>query len=204
MKKLLVLLALTCFASSAFAINDTGTNSLGVYFDAEFNQNCVDYVPAAPFDMYFVLANCSVPAIGGYEFAWALDPDPAGQYFILNTILPPSSLNIGDNNNLIVGIGTPLATEPATVLVTFSVMVLTPGVMANITVGPATPASIEGESAFVSGESVLYPMNYSTFDGEFVTRDNLGFVRPGVGTIGCPAPIAVEKSTMGSVKALFR
>jgi hypothetical protein len=204
MKKLIVLLALTCFASSAFAINDEGTNSLGVYFDPEFNVNCIDYAPASPFNMYFVMANCSVPAIGGFEFAWALDPDPVGQYFILSTILPPDALNIGDNNNLIVGIANPIPTDAATVLVTFSLMVLSPGVTADITVGPTVPASIEGETAFVSSDNELYAMNYSTFDGEFVTRDALGWVRPGIGTIGCPAPIAVEKSTMGSVKALFR
>jgi hypothetical protein len=154
--------------------------------------------------MYFVLADCSEAAVGGYEFAWALSPDPVGQYFVLGLILPPNALNIGDNNNLIVGIGDPLVTEAATVLCTFSLMILTPGIMADITVGPSTPASIPGETAFVSGESILFPMNYSTFDGEFVTRDNQGWVRPGIGTIGCPAPIAVEKESMGSVKALFR
>ena len=204
MKKLIVLLALTCLTTSAFAINDTGTNSLGVYFDADFNQNCIDYPIAVPFPVYFVMANCSEAAVGGYEFAWRMNPDPVGQYFILGTFLPPDALNIGDNFNLIVGIGVPLLTEAATVLVEFSMMVLTPGVMADITVGPSTPASIPGETAFVSGESVLFPMNYSTFDGVFVTRDAQGWIDPGVGTISCPAPIAVEKESMGSVKALFR
>jgi hypothetical protein len=204
MKKLIVLLALTCLTSSAFAINDTGTNSLGVYFDPDFNMNCIDYTPAVPFPVYFVMANCSEAVVGGYEFAWAMTPDPVGQYFVLATLLPPDALNIGDNFNLIVGIGVPLITEAATVLVEFSMMVLTPGVMADITVGPSTPASIPGETAFVSGESILFPMNYSTFDGEFVTRDPQGWVRPGIGTIGCSAPIATEKESWGSVKALFK
>ena len=204
MKKLLVLLTLTCFASSAFAINDTGTNSLGVYFDPDFSTNCVEYVAATPFNMYFVMANCSEEAVGGFEFAWAMDPDPVGQYFVLATILPPDALNIGDNFNLIVGIGAPYLTDTATVLVQFSMMVLTPGITADITVGPSVPASIEGETAFVSGESVLFPMNYSTFDGEFVTRDAEGWVRPGIGNIGCPAPIAIEKQSWGNVKALFQ
>ena len=204
MKKLLVLLTLTCFASSAFAINDTGTNSLGVYFDPDFNQNCIDYTPSVPFPVYFVMANCSEEAVGGYEFAWAMDPDPVGQYFVLSTVLPPYALNIGDNFNLIVGIGAPYLTDTATVLVQFSMMVLTPGITADITVGPSVPASIEGETAFVSGESVLFPMNYSTFDGEFVTRDAEGWVRPGIGNIGCPAPIAIEKQSWGNVKALFQ
>lgn len=206
MKKLLVFLALTSlFATSAFAINDSGDNSLGVYFDvSEFNMNCVDFTAAVPFSMYFVMANCTEASIGGYEFAWAFDPEPVGQYFVLSTILPPNALNIGDANNLIVGIGTPIPTEAATVLVEFSIMILVPGVAANITVGPSTPASIPLNTAFVSGESDLLPMNYSTYDGEFVILDNQGWVRPGVGTVGCPAPIATEKESFGNVKSLFR
>jgi len=205
MKKLLVFLALTSlFATTAFAINDSGDNSLGVYFDApDFNMNCIDYAVSIPFNMYFVLANCTEEVVGGFEFAWALDPEPVGQYFILGTILPPSSLNIGDNNNLIVGIGEPYYTEAATVLVEFNIMILSPGIFADITVGPSTPASIPLNAAFVSGDSVLFPMNYSTVDGTFVTVDYQGWVRPGVGTIGCPAPIAVEDASWGSVKSLF-
>jgi hypothetical protein len=205
MKKLLVFLALTSlFATTAFAINDTGENSLGVYFDApEFNTNCIDYAVSTPFNMFFVLANCTEEVIGGFEFAWALDPEPVGLYFILGSICPPSSLNIGDNNNLIVGIGEPYYTQAATVLVEFSMMILVPGISADIPVGPSSPASIPLNAAFVSGNSELFAMNYSTLDGTFVTLDNQGWVRPGVGTIGCPAPIAVEDASWGSVKALF-
>ena len=206
MKKLIVILALTCFTTSmAFAINDTGDNSLGVYFDApDFNQNCLDYAPSAPANMYFVLANCTEDIIGGFEFGWAFDPDPAGLYFILSTVLPPNALNIGDDNNFIVGIGAPYPTDVATVLVDMSLLFLAPGIMADVTVGPSVPASIDGEAAFVSGNSELFPLNYSTFDGEFVTRDNLGWVRPGVAAIPCPAPIAVEESSWGSLKAMYK
>ncbi len=204
MKKLLVFLALTClFASTASAINDSGANSLGVYFDPNFDTNCVEYISATPFTMYFVVANCTEEIIGGFEFAWAFDPEPVGQYFILGTVLPPNALNIGDSNNLIVGIGAPYPTDVGTVLVEFSLMILAPGILADITIGPSTPASIPGNAAFVSGDSELFAMNYSTVDGTFVTIDNQGWVRPGVGTVGCPAPIAVEDASWGSVKALY-
>jgi len=206
MKKLLVFLALTSlFATTAFAINDTGENSLGVYFDApDFNMNCLEYQVSVPTNMYFVLANCTEEIIGGFEFAWAFDPDPAGMYFILGTVLPPNALNIGDDHNFIVGIGSPYPSDVATVLVDMSLLFLAPGIIADITVGPSTPASIPGEAAFVSGNSELFAMNFSTFDGEFVTRDNLGWVRPGVGAIPCPAPIAVEDASWGSLKAMYK
>jgi hypothetical protein len=206
MKKLIVLLALTCLTSSmAFAINDSGENSLGVYFDlGTFNVNCLDVAASVPANMYFVMANCTEPTLAGFEFGWAFDPDPVGQYFVLASILPPESLNIGTDQNLIVGIGSPIPTDAATVLVEFQLLFLAAPIMADITVGPSVPASIPGESAFVSGDQVLMPMNYSTFDGEFVIRDSQGWVRPGVGTLGCPAPIAVEEASWGSVKALYQ
>jgi len=206
MKKLIVILALTCLTTSmAYAINDSGDNSLGVYFDApEFNVNCLDYQTSVPSNMYFVLANCTEELIGGFEFGWAFDPDPAGMYFILGTVLPPNALNIGDDQNFIVGIGSPYPSDVATVLVEMSLLFLAPGIIADITVGPSEPASIDGEAAFVSGNSELFAMNYSTFDGVFVTRDVLGWVRPGVGAIPCPGPIAVEDQSWGNVKAMYK
>ena len=206
MKKLIAILALTCLTTSmAFAINDDGVNSLGVYFDAPgFNSNCLDYTPSVPANMYFVLANCSEDIIGGFEFGWNFDPDPAGLYFILGTILPPNALNIGDDHNFIVGIGAPYPTDVATVLADMSLLFLAPGIAADLTVGPSVPASIPGEAAFVSGNSELFPMNFSTFDGELVTRDSQGWVRPGVGAVPCPGPIAVEDQSWGNVKSLYR
>ena len=207
MKKLLLLLALTSLmiGSQAFAILDDGQNSLGVYFDAgTFEVNCYDPIPNVPFSMFFVLANCTEDIIGGFEFAWEFDPDPAGTYFTLGTILPPNALNIGDNNNFIVGIGSPYETNEATVLVEMQILFVVPPAEAFVTVGPSTPASIPGSAAFVSGESVLFSMRYSTVDGVNVIVDEMGWVRPGLGRIPCPGPIATEKASWGNVKALYK
>ena len=81
---------------------------------------------------------------------------------------------------------------------------IVPPAEAFVTVGPSTPASIPGNAAFVSGESVLFPMNYSTVDGVYVVIDDQGWVRPGLARIPCPGPIATEKAAWGSVKALFK
>jgi hypothetical protein len=209
MKKLVVFLALVSMgiSSLAFGIMDQGENSLGVYFDAgTFEVNCIDPPVLEPFSMFFVMANCTQSSIGGFEFAWDLDPDPVGDYIVLSALLPPNSLNIGDNKNLIVGVGLPLVTGPATVLVEFQLLVLTPDFLANITVGPVDPPSIPFNTAFVDGNdpSILIPMTYSTLDGNGVTIDPEGWVRPGIGSFGCPGPVAVEQASWGSLKALFK
>ena len=207
MKKLVALLAIAMMASSAFAIVDDGVNSLGVYFDEAFEANCIDPMLNVPHQMYFVLANCSQATIGGFEFAWNFDPAPAVAPFILATILPPGGLNIGDANNLIVGLGTPLATGEATVLVQFTAMwIALPGEMTYVTAGPPNPATIPGHCAFNDGAdvSLLFPMAFSTVDGTDVVVDPEGWVRPGLGTIGCPGPVATEAQTFSTLKALFR
>lgn len=209
MKTQIVLLSLAVLfiGNTAFAILDTGPNSLGVYFDfGTFEQNCIDPPYVEPFTLYFVMANCTQSSIGGFEFSWAMDPDPGAMVIIIGVLLPPNSLNIGDNNNFIVGLGSPLATGPATVLVELTLLNLLPDLAAHLTLGPVTPASIPGQTAFVDGidTSILLPMNYSTLDGVNVVLDEMGWVRPGVGRLSCPAPVAVEQTPWGSVKALFK
>lgn len=200
-------LAVLFIGNMAFALVDTGPNSLGVYFDVDtFEQNCFDPPYLEPFTMYFVMANCTRSSIGGFEFSWAMDPDPGGMVIIIGALLPSLPLNIGDNNNFIVGLGSPLATGPATVLVELTLFNLLPDLAAHVTLGPVTPASIPGRTAFVDGidPSILLPMNYSTLDGVNVVLDEMGWVRPGVARFSCPAPVVVEQTPWGSVKALFK
>lgn len=208
MKKLTVFLAIaSLFLSNlTFGILDDGENSLGVYFDPDtFEMNCTDAPYAVPFNMYFVMANCTQSSIGGFEFSWAVDPEPSQPLIPLVVGLPQFALNIGDNYNFIVGLGEPLVTGPATVLVEVQLLNLAQDLDSFITVGPVSPASIPGHTAFVDGSDydILLPMNYSTLDGVYVTLDDNGWVRPGIGMFTCPGPVAVESSPWGSVKALF-
>ena len=57
---------------------------------------------------------------------------------ITSLTLPPQALNIGDQHNLIVGIGTPYATSEATVLATLGLFVIVP-FEGYISVGPSEP-----------------------------------------------------------------
>lgn len=208
MKRILLFsLASLVLSNMAFALSDTGANSLGVYFDpGSFDQNCIEAPFVEVFSMFFVIANCTQSTIGGFEFSWATEPDFTGQVIVLSPILPLQALNIGDNYNFIVGLGTPLATGPATVLVELQLLNIVTDLAAHIRVGPTTPASIPGHTAFVDGidNSILLPMTYSTLDGVDVTLDEFGWVSPGVGTFSCPGPVAIEPSSWGSVKTLYR
>jgi hypothetical protein len=206
MKKLLLALSLVAMmAGSAFAFLDDGVNSLGVYFDSPvFEQSCFTPTAFVPFNVYFVLANPEFNNLGGFEFGWRFEPLLTG--FILATNLPSGALNIGTNNNLIVGLGTGLITSEATVLVNFQIMAsVVPTSPTWVQVGPAQPASLPLHAAFndFNNPANIIPMNFSTVNGQSITVNPQGWVVPGLGSLFCPGPVATESATWGSVKALF-
>jgi len=206
MKKLIALLVIALMASNAFALMDDGVNSLGVYFDETFDANCMD-VPDANTQVvsYWVLANCAQPSMGGFEFMWGYDPAPAVDPFVLSTTLPAGALNIGDPPfEFIVGLGVPLVTSEATVLVTQTALwTVPPTEMLQIMAGPVENASIPGVPVFNDGTDpgLLFPMTFSTLTGEH-QPDADGFLS--VGSIGCPGPVATDNTSFSNLKALYR
>jgi hypothetical protein len=207
MKKVAILLALSMIASSAFALVDTGTSSLGIYFDNAGNTNCSAPAPFTPFNLYFIIANPTVSNMGGFEFQWRFDPAPAAPPIITAFTLPPLALNIGTNYNVIVGLGGGLITSEATVVATAG-MILTAAMPANtyIQVGPATPASHPGHAAYnnFNNPAEIIDMNFSTVNGTTVIIDGNGWVIPGVAKMSCDGPVATEPTTWSGVKALFQ
>ena len=193
-------------AGSSFALNDDGENSLGVYFDeGTFEQNCTEYQALETLSMYFVLANCTQATISGFEFAWDFDPPMLTSYVIDDVSLPPGALSIGTNHNFIVGL-TAYATAQATVLARIDFRVLTDGLNAYITAGPADPPSIPGHAVIADGANpgLLIPLDFSTVDDVNVIVDPDGWVRPGIGCLGTNGPVATAPTTWSNVKALYR
>ena len=126
MKKLISVLTLSLLvASSAFAIIDDGTSSLGAYSDTDGDSNCFTVTPNVPFNVYWVFANPDIANLGGFEFAWRFEPNPT--HFVLSTTMPAGALNIGTPNNMVVGLGLGLITSEATLLVTHQVMIVSRG-----------------------------------------------------------------------------
>jgi len=208
MRKLFALLMLGSLlvASNGFALTDDGVNSLGVYFEDTYEANCVD-VPEANTQVisYWVLANCERPSMGGFEFMWGYDPAPAVDPFVLSTTLPAGALNIGDPPfEFIVGLGVPLVTSEATVLVTqTSLWTVPPGDPLAVMAGPVENASIPGVPVFNDGEDpgMLLPMTFSTLTPDHMP-DADGFLS--VGSIGCPGPVATDNTSFSNLKALYR
>jgi hypothetical protein len=194
----------------AYAIDDFGENSLGVYFDYP-PCHCVGPTTPiqanVPFDMYFVVANPVVDVMGGFEFAWAFDPVVTPAPVILDVTLPPIALNIGTSTNFIVGLGSGLVTSEATLLVTLRIMFTqVPSWSPTwITVGPAVPASHPGHMAFndFNNPANIYDMYFHYLYQWYPDFDGTGWVRPGVGWLVNCYPVAVEETTWSQVKAVF-
>ena len=207
MKKFAILLALSMIASSAFALVDDGTSSLGFYFDNAGDTNCSAPAPFVPFQAYFIVANPEVANMGGFEFAWRFAPAPAAMPIIQNFVLPPQALNIGTNFNIIVGLGNGLVTSEATVLVRIDMILLSAmDPETYVQVGPATPASHPGHAAYnnFADPAQIINMNFATVNGIDNTVGLDGWVVPGVAKMSCPGPVATESETWSGVKALFQ
>jgi hypothetical protein len=206
MKKFAILLALSMVASSAFALIDEGNSSLGFYFDNQGDVNCFAPTPFVPFTAYVIIANPQVQNMGGFEFSWRFNPQPAAAPIITGFVLPPQALNIGTNYNVIVGLGGGLITSEATVVASIS-MIATAAIPADtyVQVGPATPASHPLHAAYnnFNNPAEIIDLNFSTVDGVANVINAQGFVVPGVARMACAGPIATESATWGSVKALF-
>ncbi len=209
MKKLITMFCLIFLMQSTtvLGIADDGVNSLGVYFDdGVFEQVCTDYSPFTTVNLYFVLANCSQSSIGGFEFNWRFEPDPVGQYAIQTVLLPANALNIGNLNNMIVGLGYPYPAGDAAILAIAQIMFFVEDLALDIMAGPTTPASISGWPAFVDGEdfNILLPMTYSTLWPEGGQGLDPSSQMISIGRIGCPGPVATDNESWDSLKALYK
>lgn len=190
-KTIAAILGLAVLTGSVLATPDDGIDSFGIYFAPDLETNCGDIPLFTPVRLYFMVANPSMPTIESFEFSWRFDPAPVPAP-VLSLMLPPSSVNIGDNYNLIVGIGAVgLPVTPATILATVDVVMLAP--FAAHTEIIACNASCDGVD-----------LTYSTYDpahGHDIGPD--GCIA--VASVGCMgSPIATEAATFGSVKALYR
>jgi len=206
MRHVTLLLALACLLAAVTAVaQDEGINSLGLFFDEDFTSNCIDATPNIPFSMYWVLTGCTQESIGGFEFSWYLEPQVIPAPFIVALTLPEGALNIGDNHNLVVGLGVPLIAEEHTLLATMDVlMTVVPDEQILVMACPATLPSIPCAPVFNDGADpgLLIPMTDSTDWPECGQDIGQDCCIP-VGSIGCPGPIATEPQTWSDIKALY-
>lgn len=198
MKKLVVLLMVSLMATSAFALADEDANSIGVYFDAAGDNNSIMTTPGVNFNMYFILANPTVPALDAFEFAYQIVAPPGAEFSLVRFGTTTSwPLNAGDASQTLVGTylaaaGTPVPTSQATVLTNWLMGCFAPTAVYNVFISPLSTPSIPGAMA-IAYDGVKYPAGPSTG----------GYENP-VAVINGGAPVSEEVSSFGGVKALFR
>jgi hypothetical protein len=219
MKKWLFLLLICLISTSAHATLIPGPDLLGVYFDGAAADVNEKQLPGFVYSYaYVVLTNPSVPHLDGFEFSYELvyyyddfigmgtgtgviDDDWART---VNAI-PVGGLNNGNADAIgageyVVDFASPLATPGNTVLVTWRMRCFadTGSFSLEFYLGPASVPSLPGGVPVVSADGQLYPLGYSNFCWPGNEPDRL------VASFNVYCPLAVENTTFGAVKSLYR
>ena len=198
MKKLVVLLMVSLMATSAFAVVDPDPDMIGIYFDMTADNNCAEGIAASvPFFAYAILTNPSGTQIDAFEFGY--DNNAFGNeasIFQLATTLPPNAIDVGSgtpaSGDIIVGLGTPLPAEPATVLVTWQYLLLVP-MSIEMYLTASEPSSLPGGLPVIQMDGELMTVGTST-----------GGPQNPVATVNLGCVVATESDTWGGVKSLYR
>jgi hypothetical protein len=186
MKKLVAILVLTLIASNASAILVDTPNNLGLYFDPSADTiQLYDHFMFT--QMYLVITNPTFDAIKGLEcyVDWV---EANCTYY--GMILPTGALNVGDQHNVVIGLGSAMATSPITLMATYNLMP-----SANPThfaLSAALPPSIPGDlPVVVDGNDNMFQINLEFGSGEVCASINSDIVDS-------------ESETWGGVKSLYR
>ena len=113
-------MAAMLIATSAVAVVDPDADMMGFYFDLEADMPCLDgATPYSTHNLHLILTRPTADMIYGFEAGLTLE----GTGMILAADFAVDQfINVGTNENMIVGYGVPQPTTLATLLVTFSVM----------------------------------------------------------------------------------
>ncbi len=193
MKKMLVLLLSLLVASSAMAVVDTDDDMMGIYFDETADINCLtDVAPYSQIPTFVIMTNPTNDFIGGFEFGYTVDGDAT----VLSSTLPENSIDVGGPGNHIVGLGGPLPTSEATVVVSLNVMYMnTAGAPVSFVLHGSNPSSLNPElPTILYGEGQLMSLGTSTLPGTMTALIN------GV----CEDVVDTDETSFGNLKSLYR
>lgn len=201
----LVLSMLTSYVAIAVP---THPNEVGLYTTPDGYGATGTYEIGIPVDVFLVLTKptdmvIGVPYSNIRGFECQLNFSPVGGLFLLNEILPPNSINIGDNSHLGDGyleyiVGVPdemLVTDESVVLIQFTFLNNNAGPV-EVTLNPTSVPCNPNEMNFVSYEfgepyycTIMHPVSGSHDDPVFIFNGEA---------------VAVEQESFGKVKALYR
>lgn len=138
----ITLLILALLTSAALAVIDEDDNVIGLYFDTDGNTDCLESVsPNSQVPCYIILTHPTFSELNGFELGF----DYGSELIHLGTTLAVSdALNVGSDGNLVVGFGSPLYTDEATMLATLNMMYLDPaGTPTTLTLHGSNPSSLD-------------------------------------------------------------
>jgi len=196
MKKLVVLaLASLLIANVAFAVVDPDTNSMGVYFDLTADTYELAAGPYMSTPTYVMLTNPDFDALYGYEYTLTVE----GNASILATVLAGTGpIDVGnDAGEHIVGLASPMAVTPATVITTLTVFNLDTNPI-HFTLSGALPNSVIGSNTpalLLAGDVIVAAGTSSYMDGT-------PMVNAAINDAG--AVVAVDEASWDQVKSLYR
>ena len=192
MKRMLFLLMAMLIAASAFAIVDPDDDMMGFYFDLEADYPCIeDAAPYSTHDLFLIVTRPTFDEILGFEAGFTIE----GEGMVLSVEFSVENfINVGTNDNMIVGFGEPLPTTPATLLATLSVMYM------DTTMGPLF-FYLHGSEP--SSMDPLYPV--VLLDGGVLQSMGISAaVGPTAQVNGGCLVVATDNVSFDSIKSLYR
>lgn len=212
---LLFVLALALLLAGAATAEPTHPNEIGMYVTPDGTGPTGTVVIGTEVDTYLVLTRPTdvdgngQPYVSFYGFECLLTFNPAPPLLLLlNTELPPGSLDIGRYKNVQEGIlefivGIDFNIPPQVVNESVSVARLTflnlDTSVTEVSFGPIeAPQSIPGQMAFLGGHNTSGP------DYILTPMYSMGGSHEAAAFIFNGEAVAVENESFGSVKALYR
>ncbi len=168
---------------------DPDPDSMGIYFDATGNSNCLWNGPFAPFSAYLLLSNPAGPT-SGFACRVSLEGAP---YFLLSTDLGDAMDIDSSAEGFLVEATSPYPEIGSQiVLATFSVMLQSPSVLDFFVRPPVPPyGTCPGPVVFGDG-------------GTRCCGVSSGNVDLPVATVNGNCGVADESSSFGAIKSLYR
>jgi hypothetical protein len=195
MRKFIALAALflLTITNQTLAQVDRDPDGLGIYFDMDATQYCLDYV-GGQLCAYLILTNCSEPTgILGWE-CFVTYTIPAGCSEIGWT-LPAGSLNVATPPEFTVGLPAPVPNAPTILLATLCLMILSADPM-EFYVGPVHCTSFPTVPLYAAGDNSGRLIEMHPASGSFYL--------PVAQLNGDCTVIGTENATFGHVKAMYR
>ena len=204
MKKLVVILLASLVATSAFAVIDPDTDSIGVYFDTNADLNCIDFIGGFMdiLPVYIVWTNPSASSFTGYEFGYTNEVSTGAMIMLGGTsyfngvsvdasdVYTGQTLQTGEHS-VVTSVAIP--TCPATILQRWDFVCMGGSVDFFLYKGINAIGAILPQ--VLSGDGDKIQLMQST-GGDDIP---VGMLNP-VGD----CVVSVEETSFGSVKSLFR